>query len=66
VSLIKNIDGELAAMTTGLGRALELTAEAINAAGRIATRAAGSGFIGIAQRMTQVRDAIQEVYAQIV
>src|SRR5688572_5837353 len=53
-------------MATRVDRALELTAEAINAAGQISTRAAGTGFTGIAQRMAHVRDAIQELRGQIV
>jgi hypothetical protein len=65
VSLIRDIDVSLAAMTTGIGRAQETTAAADHAAGQIAARAAGSGFVGIAQAMARVRDAIKEVHAQI-
>jgi hypothetical protein len=65
VSLIKKVDNELSAMTTGIGRALELTAETAHAAGQVAARAAGSGFTGIAQRMAGVRDAVQELHGHI-
>jgi hypothetical protein len=65
VSLFGDIDGSLAAMTAGIGRAQETTAAADSAAGRIAARAAGSGFAGIAQAMARVRDTINEVHAQI-
>lgn len=65
MSLIRNIDGELAAVTTGIGRAQETAAAADNAAGQIAARAAGSGFVGIAHAMARVRDAIKEIHARI-
>ena len=65
MSFSGDIDGSLAAMTTGVGRAQEATAAADAAAGQIAARAAGSGFVGVAQAMARVRDAIREVHAQV-
>lgn len=65
VSLIRNVDDELAVLTAGIGRALELTAGTAHAAGQVATRAAGSGFAGIAQRMAEVRDAVQALHGHI-
>src|SRR5688572_7983908 len=65
MSLIRISDGELAGMATGVERARALAAEAIDAAGQIASRAAGAGFTAIASRMTQVRTAIQQLHGQI-
>jgi hypothetical protein len=61
VSGIDPIVGHLAAMTTGLTKAQEAAGAADNAAVQIAQRAAGSGFTGIAQNMSRVRDAIREI-----
>jgi hypothetical protein len=65
VSLIDEVDGSLAAMSTGVGRAVELTMEAHEAAEQIALRSAASGFAGIAQRMGQVRVAVEELGGQL-
>ena len=61
MSGIDPIAADLAAMTAGLGKAQEAANAADNAAAQIAQRAAGSGFAGIAQNMSRVRDAIREI-----
>jgi hypothetical protein len=65
VTLIRNIDNELRAVWTGIGRASELAVEAATAAGRIAARAQASGFAGVAQRMTRVQDSIKKLHGRI-
>lgn len=52
-------------MGTGVGRALELTAEAAHAAGQIASRTAAMGFTGIAQRMGGVQRMIQQLHGHV-
>lgn len=52
-------------MTTGLGKAREAANAADNAAVQIAQRAAGSGFAGIAQNMSRIREAIRAIAAGI-
>ena len=64
MSGIDPIAADLAAMTAGLGKAQEAANAADNAAAQIAQRAAGSGFAGIAQNMSRVRDAMREAEAR--
>jgi hypothetical protein len=61
VSVVESLGADLAAMGAGLGRAQQETAAADSAAEQIATRAAGSGFVGIAASMSRVRAAIREI-----
>jgi Family of unknown function (DUF6244) len=65
MSLIRDIDGDLAGMAAGIGRAQKNTAAAVQAAGQIAARTAASGFTGIAQAMGGVGEAIKQLYAQL-
>jgi uncharacterized phage infection (PIP) family protein YhgE len=65
VSLFKEIRDELAAMGAAIGSAQNTAAEAEDAAEQIADRAAAAGFTGIADGMSQVRDAVQEIRARL-
>lgn len=65
MSLISTIEHELETMTTGVGRAMEMTSEAGIAAAEVGSRAAASGFTGMVQRMAHVRDAIQHLRGQL-
>jgi hypothetical protein len=66
VTLIDDLDDELAAMETGVARAAEIAAGAENSAADVAARVATVGFTGIAQAMGLVRAGIAEVRARIV
>lgn len=61
MSGIDPIAADLAAMTAGLEKAQQAVNAADNTAVQIAQRAAGSGFAGIAQNMSRVREAIRKI-----
>jgi hypothetical protein len=65
VSVIRDIEVELAAVAAGTAQARELLAEAVAATGRIAGHTAASGFTGIAQNMNRIRAAIGESHRQV-
>jgi hypothetical protein len=65
VSLVDTIQTDVQAMTAGLGRAYQEAGAADHAAQQIAQRAAGSGFVGVAQNMARVREAISRIQAGI-
>src|SRR5262245_59127083 len=61
MSVVESLGTSLGAVGVGLERAQQETIAADHAAEQIATRAAGSGFGGIAQNMARVRAAIQQI-----
>jgi len=65
VSHIEKITDELRAMSAGVDKAQANTAVADGIAQKIATRAAGAGFAGIAAGMSGVRNAIGEIRVRI-
>jgi len=65
VSVVKSLGAALAAAGAGLERARQETAAADRAVEQAAARAAGSGFLGIAQNLARSRAAIQEIGAGI-
>lgn len=65
MSQIEQIISELRTMTTSVDSAQATAAQADGKALEVATRAARMGFVGIAQSVAQVRDAIQEIQARV-
>ncbi|GAA0909297.1 hypothetical protein Vau01_105920 [Virgisporangium aurantiacum] len=61
VPSIEDLTGDFDVISTGLARAQDTAAAAHTAAEQIGSRAAASGFAGIAQNMARVRDAVQEM-----
>lgn len=65
MSTIEAVSAGLAAISTGVEKARQATAAADEAAQKIATRSAASGFTGIAQNLSRLRAAIREIQAAI-
>ena len=65
MSTIEAVSAGLAAMSNGVDKARQATAAADDAAQKIATRSAASGFTGIAQNLSRLRAAIREIQAGI-
>ncbi|GIJ50021.1 hypothetical protein Val02_69070 [Virgisporangium aliadipatigenens] len=65
MTLIDDLDGDLAAMQTGIARAGEIAGGAERGSADIAAHMAATGFTGIAQAMGRVRSGIGEIRARI-
>jgi hypothetical protein len=65
VSVLDPVYEGLHAIGVGVGKALESVAAADQAAQRIGQHAEGSGFVGIAQGLSRVRDSIREISARV-
>jgi uncharacterized phage infection (PIP) family protein YhgE len=65
VSTIEAVSAGLAAMSNGVDKARQATAAADEAAQKIATRSAATGFTGIAQNLSRLRAAIKEIQTGI-
>ena len=62
MSTMESIAADVAAMVDALSKAQRATAAADDATQRIAARAAGSGFAGVAQNLSRLREAIREIH----
>jgi len=65
LSLITDIDEDLASMETGINRAAQIAAGAEAGAGNVVAHMTATGFLGIAQAMGRVRTAIAQIRARI-
>jgi hypothetical protein len=65
VTLIDDLDSDLAAMQTGISRAGEIAGGAERGAEEVAARLAATGFVGIAQAMHAIRAEIIEIRQRI-
>jgi hypothetical protein len=65
VSILETLSGDLASMADGLETAQRNVAAADHAAGQIAQRAVAGGFVGVAQNMSRVREAIKQIHGAI-
>lgn len=62
---IEDLTGDLDAVRARIARAQDAAAAADTAAEQIASRAAASGFAGIAQNLVRVREAIREICVSV-
>jgi hypothetical protein len=65
VSILETLSSDLASMADGLATAQRNAAAADHAAEQIARRAVAGGFVGIAQNMARVREAIKQIHAAV-
>jgi hypothetical protein len=65
VTTIEAVAADLAAMGNGLDTARQATAAADDAAQKIAAQAAGSGFSGVAQNVSRLRETLREIQTGI-